>query len=73
MALGAGKASELGKDELYKVDTQIPVDFAKKCKADGVDHITVLSAVGADPNATYSSLTKSAAGFGWYNHCKGQL
>lgn len=73
MALGAGKASELDKDELYRVDTQIPVDFAKKCKADGIEHMTVLSAVGSDPNSTYSSITKSAAGFGWYRYCKGQL
>lgn len=73
MALGAGKASELSKDDLYKVDVTIPVNFARKCRADGVQHMAVLSAVGADPTSTYSSITKSAAGFGWYNHCKGML
>ncbi len=29
-------------------------------------------AAGADPAATYSRLTGSAAGGGWYSHCKGR-
>lgn len=72
MAIGTGKASTVSKDELYHIDTIIPFNFARKCKADGVQHMTILSVVGADSTATYSSVTKSAAGFGWYNHCKGR-
>lgn len=73
MLLGAGKPSTISKDELFHIDAKIPILFAKACKNNNIEHISVLSAGWADENATYSSITKTAAGGGWYNHCKGHM
>ena len=71
-ALGVGAPVKVSKEELYKVDVTIPTLFAEKCKeARSISHYCLLSAVNADASATWSNITKTAAGGGWYNHCKG--
>ncbi len=62
MLLGAGQPSKLEKDDLFRIDYTLPVQFAAACKRGGVKHFSALSSVGADSTLTYSSITKSAAG-----------
>jgi hypothetical protein len=69
--LGVGKASKVEKDELMQVDCQLNVAFARHCKAQGVEIFGLLSAAGADVEGTYSIITRTGAGGGWYNHVKG--
>ena len=69
--LGVGSPRKVSKDELYNVDVELPTLFAEKCKEYGTTHYCLLSAAGADESSKWSSLTKTAAGGGWYNHCKG--
>jgi len=38
-----------------------------------VKHLSVLSAAGANVKSSYSIITRTAAGGGWNNHCKGEL
>lgn len=71
MALGIGRASKASKEELMKIDGLVPIAFAKAAKAANIQHMSVLSAVGADINATWSMITRTAPGCGWYNHVKG--
>jgi len=69
--LGHGKASETTKEDLMRVDATIPASFAKACKEAGVSHYCLMTAVGSDESATWSSFTRTGAGGGWYNHVKG--
>eukprot|EP01013_Petalomonas_cantuscygni_P010139 TRINITY_DN23134_c0_g1_i1.p1 TRINITY_DN23134_c0_g1~~TRINITY_DN23134_c0_g1_i1.p1 ORF type:complete len:237 (+),score=28.01 TRINITY_DN23134_c0_g1_i1:110-820(+) len=71
MMLGFGKASTATKEDLLRVDATIPVAFANACRSSGVSRFAALSAVGSDASATWSSITRTGAGGGWYNHCKG--
>lgn len=69
--LGVGSSRKVSKDELMRIDVDIPAAFAAKCKDAGVTHYCLLSAVGADESSTWNNLTRTAAGGGWYNHVKG--
>jgi nucleoside-diphosphate-sugar epimerase len=62
MLLGAGKPSQISKDDLFQIDCAIPANFAQACKRNGVQHLSALSSLGADSTQKYSWLTKSAAG-----------
>jgi nucleoside-diphosphate-sugar epimerase len=62
MLLGAGKPSQLSKDELAAIDCTIPVKFGQYCAKSGVRHMSILSALGADKTQDYSWITKTAAG-----------
>lgn len=62
MLMGIGKPSNSTKEELEKVDCTIPVAFAAACKKGGVDHISVLSSVGADEFQDWSMITRTTAG-----------
>jgi len=73
MMMGVGASSKSNKDELERIDADIPIAFAQACARNDVQHMSVLSAVGADPTAKYSNITKTAAGGGWYSYCKGKM
>jgi nucleoside-diphosphate-sugar epimerase len=62
MLLGAGKPSQLSKEELAEIDRDIPVKFGQYCAKSGVRHMSILSSLGADQTQKYSWLTKTAAG-----------
>jgi uncharacterized protein YbjT (DUF2867 family) len=69
--LGVGSSRKVSKEELMRVDATISGSFAKACKNAGVTHFCLMSAVGANEEATWSPITRTAAGGGWYNHVKG--
>eukprot|EP00579_Thalassiosira_antarctica_P007771 CAMPEP_0201891076 /NCGR_PEP_ID=MMETSP0902-20130614/33596_1 /ASSEMBLY_ACC=CAM_ASM_000551 /TAXON_ID=420261 /ORGANISM="Thalassiosira antarctica, Strain CCMP982" /LENGTH=229 /DNA_ID=CAMNT_0048422127 /DNA_START=85 /DNA_END=774 /DNA_ORIENTATION=+ len=69
--IGHGSSRKSTKEDLLRVDATIPGEFATRCKASGVSHYCVMTAVGADESSKWSAITKSAAGGGWYNHVKG--
>jgi uncharacterized protein YbjT (DUF2867 family) len=69
--LGHGSSRKSTKDNLLRVDATIPGEFAKACKKAGVTHYCLMTAAGSDENAKWSSITKTAAGGGWYSHVKG--
>ena len=69
--LGHGSSRKSFKDDLLRVDATIPGKFAEACKAAGTTHYCLMTAVGADENAKWGFMTKTAAGGGWYNHVKG--
>lgn len=71
--LGVGSPRHVSKEELMRVDADIPGAFAAKCKDSGVTHYCLLSAAGADESKSWSNITKSAAGGGWYRHVKGVI
>ncbi len=62
MLQGIGKPSQVSQEELEKIDYLIPVQFAKACLKSGVQHISILSAIGADSTQEYSWITKTGAG-----------
>jgi oxidoreductase len=62
MLLGAGKPSQVSKEDLFQIDCAVPVAFAKACKRRGVQHLSALSSLGADSSLKYNWMTKSAAG-----------
>jgi len=69
--LGHGSSRKASKEDLYRVDAEIPGKFAVACQEAGVTHYCLMTAVGSNESAKWSSLTKSSAGGGWYNHVKG--
>jgi len=69
--LGHGSSIKSTKEDLMRVDATIPGEFAKACKDAGITHYCLMTAVGSDENAKWSSLTRTSAGGGWYNHVKG--
>ena len=69
--LGHGSARFSTKDDLLRVDATIPGEFARACKAAGVKHYCLMSAIGSNEKAKWSPLTKTSAGGGWYSHVKG--
>lgn len=71
--LGIGAPRKVSKEELYQVDCVVPSLFAELCAKAGVTHYCVLSAAGADASSTWSNFTKTGAGGGWYNYCKGVM
>lgn len=71
-AMGVGAPSQVSQEELFLIDVTIPTLFTEQCrKAGTISHFGILSGVGADASAQWSNLTKTAAGGGWYSHCKG--
>jgi uncharacterized protein YbjT (DUF2867 family) len=73
MLMGVGQPRKASQEEVERIDADIPIRFSEACTRDKVEHISVLSAYGADPKATYSSWTGTGAGGGWYNYCKGKM
>jgi uncharacterized protein YbjT (DUF2867 family) len=74
MLMGVGEARKVSQLELERIDADIPIAFAKMCHQNGgVQHISVLSALGANSHRQYSRWTGTAAGGGWYAHCKGKM
>ena len=69
--VGYGSPRKVSKDDLLKVDATIPGKFAEVCNAAKVSHYCLMTAVGSDEKAEWSSFTRTAAGGGWYNHVKG--
>ena len=59
---GVGESSKLAKDEFVRIDKTAVIDFATACKAAGVRHFELLSAVASD--------AKSAS---FYLRTKGEL
>ena len=49
--LGVGQPSKVSKEEFVRVDQTAALAFAAACKAAGVRHFELLSAVGADANS----------------------
>ncbi len=50
--LGVGQPSKISKEEFLRIDQQAVLDFAKACKAAGVQHFSLLSSVGIDANSS---------------------
>ena len=69
--LGHGSSRKSSKDDLLRVDATIPGAFAAACKKAGVTHYCLMTAVGANEAATWSPITRTAAGGSWYCHVKG--
>ncbi len=49
--LGIGQPSKVSREELHKVDVEAAGLFAEACKRRGVEHFSLLTAVGADPKS----------------------
>jgi uncharacterized protein YbjT (DUF2867 family) len=74
MLMGIGEPRKAtSQEELERVDADIPIAFSAACARNGVKHMSVLSAIGADSKQTYSRWTTTAAGGGWYSYCKGKM
>jgi nucleoside-diphosphate-sugar epimerase len=73
MLMGVGQPRKASQEEVERIDADIPIRFSEACTRNKVEHMSVLSAYGADPKATYSSWTGTGAGGGWYNYCKGKM
>eukprot|EP00035_Acanthoeca_spectabilis_P025762 m.459791 g.459791 ORF g.459791 m.459791 type:complete len:225 (+) comp21836_c0_seq2:869-1543(+) len=69
--VGIGSPRYASKEELMRVDAQIPGIFANKCAQVGVERMTLMTSVGANEASQYSSITGTTAGGGWYSHVKG--
>jgi uncharacterized protein YbjT (DUF2867 family) len=50
--LGVGQPSKVSKEEFEKIDKLAVIDFAKACKAAGVQHFELLASVGIDPKSS---------------------
>lgn len=50
--LGVGQPSKVSKEAFEKIDKTAVIDFAKACKAAGVQHFELLSSVGIDPKSS---------------------
>lgn len=70
---GLGASSKHTKEELIRVDIELPTSASQGARRAGVQHVALLSAVGSDINAKESFFTGTAAGGGLYNHVKGQI
>ena len=46
--LGVGQPRKLPREEVWRVDVDVAGAFARGCRAAGVDHLSLLSSVGAD-------------------------
>ena len=64
---------QASKNELFRVDVTLPTAFARAARAANVRYAGVLTAVGTDITASYSWVSRTNAGGGWYNHVKGQV
>jgi uncharacterized protein YbjT (DUF2867 family) len=60
--LGVGQPSQMTREEFLRVDRDAVLDFARECKAAGVRHFSLLSAVGSDASSRF-----------FYPRSKGQL
>lgn len=69
--LGHGSSRKATKEDLMRVDATIPASFAAACAKAKVSHYCLMTACDANENAQWSSITRTAAGGGWYNHVKG--
>lgn len=49
--MGVGEPSKVSKEQLWKVDVEFALAFARCCHASGVKHISLLTAAGADPKS----------------------
>ena len=48
ITMGVGAPSKVNYETLYKVDVTLPTQFAQACVNNGVKHVSLLTAVGAD-------------------------
>jgi len=71
ITMGVGKPSKAQKAELIRIDVDLPTAFAKIAKDAGVNHVSLLTSVGADIAESESWLTGTGAGGGLYLHLKG--
>ena len=62
MLMGIGQPSKASQQDLQKIDCDIPVSFATACHKSGIEHMSVLSSVGANPTQEYSWVTRTGAG-----------
>jgi uncharacterized protein YbjT (DUF2867 family) len=60
--LGVGQPSRVGREEFLRIDRDAALAFGTACKAAGVKHFSLLSAVGADARSRF-----------FYVRSKGQL
>lgn len=72
VTMGVGQPSKTTPEELIKGDVTLPAAFAASAAEAKVDHISLLTAVGADATAT-SWFNQTAAGLGLYCQCKGKI
>ncbi|CAM9912364.1 unnamed protein product [Pylaiella littoralis] len=74
VAMGVGKPSKVTREELERVDLEIPTAFAQASKSSGcVRHISLLGSVGADADAKPGKIMEMAAGWGIYLSTKGKV
>jgi uncharacterized protein YbjT (DUF2867 family) len=51
--LGIGQASKVSREELYRVDVRMAIDFASACRRQGIRHFTLMTAVGANTRSKF--------------------
>eukprot|EP00550_Attheya_septentrionalis_P008550 CAMPEP_0198291350 /NCGR_PEP_ID=MMETSP1449-20131203/8908_1 /TAXON_ID=420275 /ORGANISM="Attheya septentrionalis, Strain CCMP2084" /LENGTH=254 /DNA_ID=CAMNT_0043989977 /DNA_START=38 /DNA_END=799 /DNA_ORIENTATION=+ len=79
VTMGVGAPSKGDEETLKRVDVTMPSACARGAKTAGVQHVSILSAFGANINAKpagfFSSkiMPKTAAGGPLYNKCKGTV
>ena len=49
--LGVGQPSKLPRAEVWKVEVDYVMGFARACRAAGVEHFSLMTSVGSDPGA----------------------
>lgn len=65
---------QVTREELERVDLEIPTAFAQASKSSGcVRHISLLGSVGADADAKPGKIMEMAAGWGIYLSTKGKV
>jgi uncharacterized protein YbjT (DUF2867 family) len=50
--LGVGQPSKVSKEQFERIDKLAVIDFAKACKAAGVQHFELLASVGINPKSS---------------------
>lgn len=60
--LGVGEPSKVPREEFIRVDIDASFAFAEACRRQGVQHFSLMTSVGADPQSSF-----------WYLRMKGEL
>jgi hypothetical protein len=72
VTMGVGAPSKSSAADLQRVDVDLPSAFARAAKTAGVGHLSLLTSVGADKNAS-SWFGGTGAGGGLYLKAKGDV
>jgi len=51
--LGVGQPSKMKRDEVWKIEVDYLMDFAKACREEGVQHFSLMTSVGSNPSSSF--------------------